>query len=113
MARAEVLSSTVQPRPADFKDGIVLLVLNPKAYVIISLMFAQFSGASGLPILTFVLLISAVFTLNNFIAFTTWTFLGEKLARVFRSPSQARVLNLGLGVLLAGVAVWMLIPAAS
>ncbi|MEJ2518265.1 MAG: hypothetical protein P8Y82_09930 [Methyloceanibacter sp.] len=33
-------------RPAGFLDGVVLLVLNPKAHVIIALMFTQFLADS-------------------------------------------------------------------
>ena len=91
-----------EPKPAGLIDGAALLVLNPKAYVIIALMFSQFNGDAQ-----DTLLIAIVFTLNNCVAFLVWTFLGDTLAARFRSARSGRILNVGFGVLLAGVAVWM------
>jgi threonine/homoserine/homoserine lactone efflux protein len=84
----------------------VLLVLNPKAYAIIALIFSQFLTA-GPATPKAVLAIATIFTLNNLLAFTLWTLVGQALARAFASPSQARRLNLIFGTLLAAVALWM------
>ena len=102
--------------PASFLDGVVLLVLNPKAYVIMGLMFTQFltgtpatvdagtsGGQSGQ-----VIFISTIFTLNNLLAFLIWTLAGDALSRCFRTPEMARKLNMFFGLMLAGVALWML-----
>ena len=107
LIRAGTLTSAPAPRPASFADGAVLLILNPKAYVIIALMFTQFLGPAD-P-LAVILLITTVFTLNNLLAFLTWTVVGDRLARRFRSPASARILNLTFGAILAGVAIWMLL----
>lgn len=93
-------------KPIGWRDGVILLLLNPKAYVIIALMFSQFISASTN--LADVLLISAVFTLNNLTAFTVWTLAGDLLARSFRSESKAHRLNRCMGAMLAAVGVWML-----
>ncbi|WP_135501024.1 LysE family translocator [Roseovarius aestuariivivens] len=107
LIRAGVVKEGHAARPAGFVDGIVLLLLNPKAYVIIALMFTQFLPASdGGRILT-VILIATVFTLNNLMAFTAWTLVGDRLAACFRSPQGARRLNVVFGATLAGVAIWM------
>lgn len=95
-------------RPAGFGSGALLLLLNPKAYVIIALMFSQFlpvgqeagHGAA-------VLWITTVFTLNNLVAFTVWSLAGDRLAAHFRDTGSARRLNTFFGVLLAGVAFWL------
>ncbi|MEQ9257565.1 MAG: LysE family translocator, partial [Roseovarius sp.] len=100
MLRAGVLGGTSAPRPAGFRDGVVLLVLNPKAYVLIGLIFAQFLGPSGLGTVATVLLITTVFTLNNLVAFLLWTLAGDRLAACFRTPRSARMLNTGFGALL-------------
>ena len=97
-----------EPKPSTFVDGAVLLVLNPKAYVIIALMFTQFLEQSEIGRLYSVLLITTVFTFNNLIAFSVWTLVGDKIAKYFRSPESARRLNMIFGAILAGVAVWML-----
>ncbi len=96
-------------RPARFIDGVVLLILNPKAYVIIALMFTQFLSADAHNFLTLLLVITTVFTLNNLVAFTVWTLLGDALGRVFRTDRHARILNAGFGITLIGVAAWMLL----
>lgn len=87
-------------------DGAVLLVFNPKAYVIIAAMFAQFLPPA--PSVALVLWVTTVFTLNNLVAFSLWTVAGDLLLRRFRDPRQARLLNRGFALVLACVALWML-----
>ncbi len=105
--RAGATTHTVAPREASVLDGAVLLLLNPKAYLIIALMFTQFLPASGGSDPALVVVISLVFTLNNLLAFTLWTYAGDFLTRRFRSASGARPMNLLFGAMLAIVAVWM------
>jgi len=93
-------------KPIGFWDGVILLVLNPKAYVIIALMFSQFLNVESSVV--FVAVIAIVFTLNNLVAFTVWTLIGDVLARTFRNEQNARILNRCLGVMLALVGAWML-----
>ncbi len=109
LMRVGVLQADQDAKPATFFDGAVLLLLNPKAYVIIALMFTQFLDAEETDRFRAILLISTVFTLNNLAAFSVWTFAGDGLARLFRGPETARSLNLVFGGLLAAVAVWMLL----
>lgn len=105
--RSGVLDKNEGAKPANFFDGIILLVLNPKAYIIIALMFTQFLEQSNENNLISVLLITTIFTLNNFLAFSIWTAVGDKIASNFRNESGARVLNMIFGTILAAVAVWM------
>jgi threonine/homoserine/homoserine lactone efflux protein len=98
-----------EARPAGFMDGVVLLVLNPKAYVIIALMFTQFLSSGVEDRLALILLITTVFTLNNLIAFTAWTAVGDGIARQFQDEAHAHRMNMALGAILAAVAVWMLL----
>jgi threonine/homoserine/homoserine lactone efflux protein len=93
---------------AGFFDGVMLLVLNPKAYVIIVLMYSQFGGVGLASMSERVAVISLVFTLNNLLAFLLWTLAGDGLGRMFRSEAGARRLNLVFAVVLAGVAFWMM-----
>lgn len=86
-------------------SGAALLLLNPKAYVIIALMFTQFADAARSP--AGVVWIATIFTLNNLAAFTLWTVAGERLAAVCGTGRGLRRLNAGLAAALAGVAVWM------
>ena len=108
MFRAGTLKSAEEAKPATFMDGVILLLLNPKAYVIIALMFTQFLGVSSASLFASVLLITTVFTLNNLVAFSIWTLVGDTIAGFFRSPDSARSLNVVFGTILAAVAIWML-----
>lgn len=109
MLRAGALEGAEDAKPATFMDGVVLLLLNPKAYVIIALMFTQFLGVSNASMFASVLLITTVFTLNNLLAFSIWALVGDTIAGFFRSPDSARKLNVIFGIILAGVAIWMLL----
>lgn len=109
MIRAGALAGGSEAKPSSFVDGAFLLVLNPKGYVIITLMFSQFLGRAETVPLTFVLLISTVFTLNNLVAFSLWAFIGDRIAGYFRAPESARRLNIVFGGALTAVAVWMML----
>jgi len=108
LLRVGTTGTAPEARPASFRDGAVLLLLNPKAYVIIALMFSQFlpvaEGTRTGPVLA----IATVFTLNNLLAFSVWTAAGARLAACFARTGSARLLNAGFGIALAGVALWML-----
>lgn len=108
MLKAGTLEGAADAKPATFMDGVILLLLNPKAYVIIALMFTQFLGLSNSGTFASVMLITTVFTLNNLLAFSVWTLVGDTIAGFFRSPDSARKLNLIFGTILAAVAIWML-----
>lgn len=108
MIRAGATSGTMAPKPAGFYDGAVLLLLYPKAYLTIALMYAHFPIAQGFHAIVWVSVVTTVFTLNNLLAFTLWTLSGDRLGRVFAAPGHAQRMNLVFGSVLAGVAVWML-----
>jgi len=104
MARAGAIRSSDSACVMGVGDGALLLLLNPKAYMIIALMFTQFlQGGDWVE----VAVIASVFTLNNLVSFTLWSAAGDGLARLFRDPARARVMNLGLALPLAAVAIWM------
>ncbi|RYG91185.1 LysE family translocator [Loktanella sp. IMCC34160] len=106
--RAGLTPDRVTARVAGWWDGAVLLLLNPKAYVIIGLMFSQFLAPTKDHRAGLVLFIATVFTLNNLLAFLLWTIAGDSLARSFRNPAQARWLTLAMGGALLLVGLWML-----
>jgi len=90
---------------ASMMSGAFLLMLSPKAWVILTLLFTQFPGGSLLG----VVLIALVFTLNNLAAFVIWALAGQAMAGLFRSAASARLLNMIFAAALASVAVWMLV----
>jgi threonine/homoserine/homoserine lactone efflux protein len=91
----------------NFWDGVILLVLNPKAYVIISAMFSQFLLFDSN--IKLILLISIIFTLNNLLAFSIWAYIGDRLLCHFRNDRNSRMLNIFFSAILAGVALWMFV----
>jgi threonine/homoserine/homoserine lactone efflux protein len=105
--RAGALSDDAEAKRATWGDGAILLLLNPKAYMIMALLYAQFLPA-GEAQWANVLWIASVFTLNNLGAFLLWAWAGDQMGRAFRSERSAKVLNSGFAVLLAGVALWLL-----
>ena len=105
--RSGALDDAGEARPAGLAGGAVLLLLNPKAYLIIALMFSQFLAPGGGAFA--VLWITTVFTLNNLVAFLGWMIAGDRLARRFRRSDRARYLNRLFGLVLAAVALWMLL----
>ncbi len=92
-------------RPATAMGGAILLVLNPKGYLIMALLFTQFPADT----LTETATISILFTANNMLAFLVWTFAGQTLSRHFNSPVAAHRLNAGFALCLGGVALWLLL----
>ncbi len=89
-------------RVAGFWDGVVLLVLNPKAYVLMALMYSQFGQADAL------LWVATVFTLNNIVAFCLFALAGERIYARFARGQSGETANKVLAIMLAVVAVWML-----
>ncbi len=86
-------------RVAGFWDGVVLLLLNPKAYVLMGLMYSQFGQPDTL------FWVATVFTANNLVAFCLFSLVGEVMAKRFTAGQNA---NRIMGVMLAAVALWML-----
>ncbi len=94
------------PAHANFCDGAILLLLNPKAYLIIGLMFTQFlrPGAGWIDVVA----ITAIFTINNFLAFAVWTLLGAAIAKLLQTTSSRTATDIFFAICLIGVGVWML-----
>ncbi len=109
LARAGTTGENAAAKQAGFADGAMLLVLNPKAYVIIFLMFTQFADAGPRDLHMRVLVITLLFTLNNLVAFSLWALAGDALGRLFRSETAAWWLNLAFATVLTGVGLWMLL----
>ncbi len=102
--RAGTMAPSSRAAPVmGFGGGVVLLVFNPKAYMIIALMVTQFAQAPGLGAVG----LATVFTLNNALAFTLWAAIGATLTKVWARPGTAARLNKGLALMLAAVAIWM------
>ncbi|MEV8250237.1 LysE family translocator [Microbacterium sp. NPDC076768] len=93
-----------------FWTGAGVLLLNPKAYYIIAVMFTQFLRPPLNDDVVTVLTITTVFTLNNLLAFVVWTSAGSALALLFRSERSRRRMDYFFAATLIGVAIWMAVP---
>ncbi|MEV6796597.1 LysE family translocator [Streptomyces sp. NPDC051320] len=109
-AKGEDTTDAAPMQRIGFWDGAIVLLMNPKAYYIIAVMFMQFLAPSASGNATAVLVITAVFTLNNLAAFIVWALGGRALATLFRSELAKRWIDYLFASTLLGVAVWMAAP---
>lgn len=93
-----------------FWSGAIVLLLNPKAYYIIAVMFAQFLQPPLNDDVLAVVLITVIFTLNNLVAFLAWTLAGSALTALFRGERAQKGINYFFAATLVGVAIWMAVP---
>ena len=93
-----------------FWSGAVVLLLNPKAYYIIAVMFTQFLRPPVNDDVATVVAITTVFTVNNLVAFIAWALGGSALAMLFRSERSKRWIDYLFAATLIGVAIWMAVP---
>lgn len=95
--------------PLGFSTGVVLQIVNGKAWIHFLVLMTTFGATFGQGFLSKVTLVSlnGVF---GYCAVLTWTVSGVTLSKIFSSPKQAKALNLGLAFTLLIVAIWIIIP---
>jgi len=111
IATSKISSTPKVGQVASFVDGFLLLVFNPKAYVIIALLFTQFPPSGLIPAnpLFASLVIASAFTFHNLIAFIVWIYASDKIGSGFRSEANMKRMNWIFGGLLGIVAVWLFV----
>ncbi len=109
-AKASPLDAAVRETRFGFWTGVLVLLLNPKAYYIIAVMFTQFLRPPANDDFLVVLAIAGVFTLNNLVAFLVWTVAGRGLSGLFRNERAKRWLDYLFAATLIAVAIWMAVP---
>lgn len=97
-------------RTPGFTAGALVLLLNPKAYLIIALMFAQFLGPGDGQVSRAVA-VTSIFTANNLVAFVVWAAAGQALAALARRRGWTRSVDTFFAVCLLAVGVWLLLSA--
>ena len=107
--RSRPTTGEIAPARSTFTDGAMLLLLNPKAYVIIGLMFSQFLQPGAPNRILTVVLITTIFTANNLVSFSLWAAAGDRLARVFTSETSARRTNTALSATLVAVSAMIVL----
>ncbi len=96
-------------RPLGFRTGIVLQIVNGKAWIHFLILMTTFGATFGSGFLSKVALVglNGVF---GYSAVLAWTASGVTLSKIFSSPKQAKALNLGLSFTLLIVAIWIVYP---
>ena len=106
--RSDGISASGMSRTASFFDGAVVFLLNPKAYMSITLSFSLFVDEFGLDPMSSVLILSTIFVLNNFIAFHLWALLGQNITERLSNDKFAKVTNKVFAGLLFSVSIWIM-----
>lgn len=107
--RSTVTNEPVAKPSIGFWAGAIVLLLNPKAYYIVAVMFTQFLRPPNDDATT-VLAVTTIFTLNNLLAFIAWAVSGRILFALFRGERAGRLIDYLFAALLIAVAVWMALP---
>jgi threonine/homoserine/homoserine lactone efflux protein len=96
-------------QPLGFRTGLVLQMVNGKAWIHFLVLMTTFGATFGYGFISKVSLVglNGVF---GYCAVLTWTVSGVTLSKIFSSPKQAKALNLGLAFTLLVVAIWIVIP---
>ncbi len=96
-------------QPLGFRTGLVLQMVNGKAWIHFLVLMTTFGATFGYGFISKVSLVglNGVF---GYCAVLTWTVSGVTLSEIFSSPKQAKALNLGLAFTLLVVAIWIVIP---
>ncbi|GLY65814.1 LysE family translocator [Amycolatopsis taiwanensis] len=103
-------TASVREHSVGLWAGAIVLLLNPKAYYIVSVLFTQFLRPPTNDDVSTVLAITVVFTLNNLVAFIVWALGGRALTALFRSERSRRWIDYLFAATLIGVGIWMAIP---
>lgn len=93
-------SNTGAARPISFFGAVWLLWHNPKGWAMTLGAAAAFATLAGNPLQLGVLL-GTFFAVGALLSLSLWCLTGLVLARLLQTETQWRILNIGLGVLLA------------
>ncbi len=96
-----------RPRPS-FAGGILLALVNPKAYAAMAAMFSGFvliDGRPGLDAVAKTIVLMVIILIVDI----AWLSAGSALTRVFGDPRASRVINLAFAVLLVASVVFALL----
>ena len=92
-----------------FRTGMILQVVNGKAWIHFLVLLTAFGGlfGTGFTAKALLVLLNLTFGLP---AVMTWAVFGTLLRRIFSTEQSAKNLNMAMGVALFAVAVWITLP---
>ncbi len=91
-----------------FKDGIILTLFNPKAHLLMALMFSQFMKP-GDHVFGQVFLLTIALALVNIPNHFVWSYFGQFIARQTNSSQNEQKSNRIFSLMLASVALYILV----
>ena len=103
------LQESEQTERLGFKTGLILQIVNGKAWIHFLVLMTSFGLLFGSGVSGKVLLVAINATIG-YPAVLTWAAFGMGLSKIFSSPEKARILNGVLGTSLILVGIWVALP---
>lgn len=100
------LSAKSDGKILGFKEGIIMVALNPKAFTLFILMFTQFA-APDTDILIHVIILSVAITLIAMANDVLWATFGAYMGKFAKDEKAVDLQNKILGILLIATALFM------
>ncbi len=97
-----------RPTPPGIRGGVLLQVINPKAYAVNTAIFANFAFLPSNPTLEIALKF-LIFNIVWIIAHIAWLWVGVTIRRMELAPGTQRAINIGMALSMLGVvalAIW-------
>ena len=91
-----------RPSPPGISGGVLLQVINPKAYAVSTAIFANFpfmADRPGLEVLTKLLIFNGIWI----VAHIVWLWFGVAIRRLELPPKTQRMINIAMAVAMLGV----------
>jgi len=107
ITKQEIAESQETERTNGVTSGILIQVLNPKAWIAAMTIFSQFTDATGDYVLQVSILIF-IFVLVTALCTLVWAYSGTLLKHALKSTHQMLIVNRCLGLTLAATVVYML-----
>ncbi|MDK9764721.1 LysE family translocator [Vibrio sp. D420a] len=107
ITKQEIAESQETERTSGVTSGILIQVLNPKAWIAAMTIFSQFTDATGDYVLQVSILIF-IFVLVTALCTLVWAYSGTLLKHALKSTHQMLIVNRCLGLTLAATVVYML-----
>ncbi len=90
-----------------FYNGLIFVFLNPKAQIVITLMYTKFNDAGEINTLIYILILTLIFSVNNLISVIMYSIFGNTL-RLIDSSGSSKYKDGFFAISLILVAIWML-----
>ena len=101
-------SDNKQESDITFFHGMIFIFLNPKAQIVITLMYTKFNHVLDMNTSLYILILTLIFSVNNFISVVLYSLFGNSL-RMLSGSKSGKYRDGFFAISLILVAIWMLI----